>query len=34
MKKFRLHLKEEDVQARLVIAGFVMGFALLAIFFF
>ncbi|MEN9548070.1 MAG: hypothetical protein RIR12_661 [Bacteroidota bacterium] len=34
MKKFRLQFKEEDVQVRIVIAGFIMGFTLLAIFFF
>lgn len=34
MKKIRLMLRNESVQARLVIAGFVMMFALLAIFFF
>ena len=34
MKKTRLKLEDENVQARLVIAGFVMMFALLAIFFF
>ncbi len=34
MKKIRLMLEDENVQARLVIAGFVMIFALLVIFFF
>lgn len=34
MKKFRLLLDDENAQARLVIAGFVMVFALLFIFFF
>jgi hypothetical protein len=34
MKRIRLKLEDENVQARLVIAGFVMIFALLAIFFF
>lgn len=34
MKKIRLMLRQEDAQAKLVIAGFVMVFALLAIFFF
>jgi hypothetical protein len=34
MKKIRLKLEDENVQARLVIAGFVMMFALLALFFF
>jgi hypothetical protein len=34
MKKIRLKMEDENVQARLVIAGFVMMFALLAIFFF
>jgi hypothetical protein len=34
MKKFRLLLDDENAQARLVIVGFVMAFALLFIFFF
>ena len=34
MKKFRLMMEDENAQARLVIAGFVMAFALLFIFFF
>jgi hypothetical protein len=34
MKKFRLMLADENVQARLFIAGFVIMFALLFIFFF
>ena len=34
MKKIKLLAKDEDAQARLVIAGFVIAFALLAIFFF
>jgi len=34
MKKFRLLLANENVQARLVVAGFVMMFAILALFFF
>lgn len=34
MKKIRLMLQNEDVQAKLVIAGFVMVFAMVFIFFF
>lgn len=34
MKKFRLLIQDENAQARFVIAGFVMVFALLFIFFF
>ena len=34
MKKIRLMLQNEDVQARLVIGGFVTMFGLLAFFFF
>lgn len=34
MKKVRLMLQNEDVQAKLVIAGFVMVFAMVFIFFF
>ncbi len=34
MKKIRLMLQNEDVQARLVIAGFIMVFAMVFIFFF
>ncbi len=34
MKKIRLMMESEDVQARLFIAGFVIMFALLFIFFF
>lgn len=34
MKKIRLMLKNETAQAGLVIAGFFVVFALLAIFFF
>jgi hypothetical protein len=34
MKKIRLLVKSEENQARLVIAGFFIMFALLAIFFF
>lgn len=34
MKKLRPLLEDENVQARLVIIGFVMSFALLALFFF
>lgn len=34
MRKIRLKLGNENVQATLVIAGFVMMFALLVIFFF
>lgn len=34
MKKFRLMLHDENTQARMVIVGFVMVFALLFIFFF
>ena len=34
MKKIKLMVRNEDVQARLVIAGFVVIFALLALFFF
>ena len=34
MKKIRLKMEDENVQARLVIAGFVIMFALLTIFFF
>lgn len=34
MKKFRLLIEDENAQARFVIAGFVMAFALLFIFFF
>jgi hypothetical protein len=34
MKKIRYMLESEDVQSRLVIAGFVIAFGLLALFFF
>lgn len=34
MKKIKLSLKSEDAQAVLVISGFFIVFALLAIFFF
>jgi hypothetical protein len=34
MKKIKLMVKDESVQARLVVAGFVIIFALLALFFF
>jgi hypothetical protein len=34
MRKIRLMLKSEDVQAGLVITGFFVLFAVLAIFFF
>ncbi len=34
MKKIRLLLENENTQAHLVIAGFVMVFALMFIFFF
>lgn len=34
MKKIRLMLHDENAQARVVIIGFVMVFALLFIFFF
>ena len=34
MKKVRLMLQNEDVQARLVIAGFVIIFGLVTLFFF
>lgn len=34
MKKIKQLVKNEDAQARLVIAGFFILFALLAIFFF
>jgi hypothetical protein len=34
MKKIRHMLADENVQARLVIAGFVMMFAIMALFFF
>lgn len=34
MKKIKLMLKSEGVQAGLVITGFFVAFALLAIFFF
>lgn len=34
MKKIRLMLQDEDVQARLVIGAFVTMFGLLALFFF
>ena len=34
MKKIKLMVKDENVQARLVVAGFVIIFALLALFFF
>lgn len=34
MKKVRLMLQNEDVQAKLVIAGFIMVFAMVFIFFF
>lgn len=34
MKRFRLMMEDENVQARLVIAGFVMAFALIFIFFY
>ncbi len=33
MKKIKLMIKNEDVQARLVIGGFLVTFALLAAFF-
>ena len=33
MKKIKLLMKNEDVQARLVIGGFIVTFALLALFF-
>lgn len=34
MKKIRLILKNEEAQARLFIAGFIIAFALLFLFFF
>ncbi len=34
MKKIKLHLQNEDVQTAMVISGFLIVFALLAIFFF
>lgn len=34
MKKIKLLIRNEDAQVRLVIAGFFIVFALLAIFFF
>ncbi len=34
MKKFRLMLRSEEMQARMFLAGFIILFALLAIFFF
>jgi len=34
MRKFRYMLEDENVQARLVIVGFVMTFGMLALFFF
>jgi len=34
MKRFRLMMENEEVQSRLFIAGFVIAFALLFIFFF
>ncbi len=34
MKKIRLKLKSEDVQAGLFITGFLLAFALLFIFFY
>lgn len=33
MKKIKLLMKNEDVQARLVIGGFIVTFTLLAVFF-
>jgi hypothetical protein len=33
MKKIKIMVKDENVQARLFVAGFVIIFALLAIFF-
>jgi len=33
MKKIKLLMKNEDVQARLVIGGFIVTFTLLALFF-
>jgi hypothetical protein len=33
MKKIKLLMKNEDVQARIVIGGFLVTFALLALFF-
>ena len=33
MKKIKLLMKNEDVQARLVIGGLIVTFALLALFF-
>ncbi len=34
MKKIKLNLRSEDAQAAIVISGFFIVFALLAIFFF
>jgi hypothetical protein len=34
MKKFRLMLKKDEMQARMFLAGFVILFGLLFIFFF
>ncbi len=33
MKKIKLLMRNEDVQARLVIGGFIVTFTLLAVFF-